>query len=151
MVAYSFNPRFEAPILAGTKSGTIRAVGRRRHARAGETVQLYVGQRTRHCHLIGEAVCTAVDPIVITVNACADAPTIESIGVENAFHPGRYLSVHIAPTAIDAFARRDGFADGDEMARFWVATHADFVAGGVLRFRGLWIQWAPFGDQNELD
>ncbi len=151
MVAYSFNPRFEAPILAGTKSGTIRAVGRRRHARAGETVQLYVGQRTRHCRLIGRAFCTAVDPIVITVRAAGDAPTIESIGVENAFRLGRHHALHISPSSIDAFARRDGFADGAEMARFWVATHADLLVDGVLRFRGVWIQWAPFGGFNELD
>lgn len=151
MVAYSFNRRFEEPILAGTKCGTIRAIGRRRHARAGETLQLYVGQRTRHCRLLGKAFCTSVDPIVVTVLIAGDAPTIEAIAVENAFHSGRYHAVFHTSQKIDAFARRDGFADGGDMARFWVATHADCCAGGVIRFRGVWIQWAPFGDDHALD
>ena len=151
MVAYSFNPRFELPILSGAKSGTIRAIGRRRHARAGETLQLYVGQRTRHCRLLCEAFCTAVDPIVVTVRATDGAPTIEAIAIENAFRPGRYHAVHISPEAIDTFARRDGFIAGDDMARFWVSAHGDLVADGMIRFRGVWIQWAASGECHGVD
>lgn len=41
MVAYSFQPRFAAPIEQGLKTHTLRAAGKRRHARVGEALQLY--------------------------------------------------------------------------------------------------------------
>lgn len=46
MVAYNFQARFAAAIEAGEKAITIRSIGRRRHARNGERLQLYTGQRT---------------------------------------------------------------------------------------------------------
>jgi hypothetical protein len=61
-VAYSFQRRFVAPILAGTKRQTIRAE-RKRHARPGEVVSLYHGMRTRQCFLIAQAPCVDVQPI----------------------------------------------------------------------------------------
>jgi hypothetical protein len=48
MVAYSFNPIFVGPILAGTKRQTIRAE-RKRHARPGEAMQLYTGMMRWWC------------------------------------------------------------------------------------------------------
>ena len=60
MVAYSFRPRFIEPILGGRKRQTIRAIGRRRHARPGDPLQLYAGMRTRNCRLIGRAICIDV-------------------------------------------------------------------------------------------
>jgi hypothetical protein len=46
MVAYSFAPQFIDTIRSGTKCQTIRPIGKRRHARTGEPVQLYTGMRT---------------------------------------------------------------------------------------------------------
>lgn len=146
MVAYSFNPRFELPILSGAKSGTIRAVGRRRHARAGETLQLYVGQRTRHCRLLGEAFCTSVDPIEITVESWSHGPKITLISVG-------FGGARLTPLSdLDGFARSDGFESADEMAAFWWKTHrASISCGETLRFSGVLIRWAPFGGPHELD
>jgi hypothetical protein len=61
MVAYSFKPRFEMPIVTLRKTGTIRAHGRRRHARPGERLQLYTGMRTRSCRLLATAECQSSD------------------------------------------------------------------------------------------
>jgi hypothetical protein len=149
MVAYSFNPRFELPILSGAKSGTIRALGRRRHVRAGETVQLYVGQRTRHCRLLGTAVCTSVDPIMVIVATRGTAPEIWSIAIGE---PMAVSAVLVSPAAIDRFGRSDGFQDGDDMARFWATAHRDLIGrDGVIRFRGVLIRWTPLGGPHGVD
>lgn len=146
MVAYSFNRRFEVPILAGTKCGTIRAVGRRRHARAGETVQLYVGMRTRQCRLIGKAVCTSADPIEITVESWSRGPRITRISIGSGGPVLNPLS------DLDAFARRDGFENADEMAAFWWTTHRALIScGETLAFSGLLIRWASLGDGHAVD
>lgn len=65
MVAYSFHDDFIAPILTGRKCSTIRPDGKRRHARAGEPVQLYVGMRTPECVRLLQAPCTRAVPIEI--------------------------------------------------------------------------------------
>jgi hypothetical protein len=62
MVAYSFQPMFELPIVLGTKRQTIRAAGKRRHARAGDTLQLYLGMRTPRCRLLATASCADIRP-----------------------------------------------------------------------------------------
>ena len=51
MVAYSFKSQFEEPIVAREKRQTVRGF-RKRHARPGEPIQLYVGMRTRNCRKI---------------------------------------------------------------------------------------------------
>lgn len=57
MVAYSFQPDFAAPIESGSKRSTIRPNGKRRHARAGEELQLYIGLRTRSSRLLLRVPC----------------------------------------------------------------------------------------------
>ena len=47
VVALNFKQQFIPPILSGAKRQTIRAIGRRRHAIPGETLQLYTGMRTK--------------------------------------------------------------------------------------------------------
>lgn len=65
MVAYSFHADFIGPILSGRKTSTIRPDGKRRHARAGELLQLYVGMRTPDCVRLLQAPCTRAVPIEI--------------------------------------------------------------------------------------
>ena len=123
MVAYSFNPRFETAIREGWKTQTIRATGRRAHARPGDTLQLYCGMRTAHCRKIVEDVrCTDVLKIVITFGNDGGIDRITTDGV-----PVRDL---------DAFAQRDGFIDSDDMAAFWRKEH-----GRLEVFHGLVIEW----------
>lgn len=65
MVAYSFKPQFEAALRSGDKAQTIRALGKRRHARPGEMVQVYIGMRTANCRLLFQSECVEVVPITL--------------------------------------------------------------------------------------
>ena len=65
MVAYSFQPEFIEPIRSGRKTSTIRPVGKRRHARAGELVQCYTSMRTPDCRKLLEAPCIRSIPFEI--------------------------------------------------------------------------------------
>jgi hypothetical protein len=122
MVAYSFQKQFVAPILAGTKTHTVRA-DRKRHARPGEELQLYSGMRTQHCKLIMRARCIDVKPIVIVPKRGLGA--FVTIGRE---FPG------ITP---DDFARSDGFRCWADLCDFWDKHHP-----GVDEFSGVIIFWS---------
>lgn len=124
MVAYSFKPQFVPPILAGTKAQTIRAprLGSSRHAREGDRLQLYRGMRTRSCQLILRTVCIGRFEVRLRWR-----PVIEVLVGEEKVESG---------AALDAFARRDGFADFAEMERFWAETHP-----GIDVFDGECIEW----------
>ena len=122
MVAYNFKRRFVEPILRGWKQQTIRARGRRIHAKEGSELQLYTGQRTPNCTLIAKATCTRVDEAMIAV----DADGIGAIALNG---------IHLSTDEMERFARQDGFLNLDDMAGFWRAEH------GEGNFIGLVIQW----------
>lgn len=133
MVAYSFKKRFVDPIRVGLSSvslsfdcppkrQTIRAIGKRRHARPGETLQLYTGMRTRQCEKIGDARCISVERIVIKVPR-DDAWLAVKMGDAPSFEAG------------DDFAIADGFQNINDMWLFW------FDAHGPGNFEGVLIKW----------
>lgn len=138
MVAYSFQRRFVGPIKVGLgihepilgleaaapppKRQTIRAIGKRRHARPGEVLQLYQGMRTKQCQKIGEARCIDVSGVIIWIDHRA-------IAIERA-------KMMLSRREMEQFARDDGFVDAEEMAQFWRCTHK-----GIERFDGVLIQW----------
>lgn len=135
MVAYSFNKRFIDPIRVGLsrvslsfdcppKRQTIRAIGKRRHARPGETLQLYTGMRTRQCEKIGDARCVSVEPITINVPK-DDAWLLVRIGKAEPF------------VADDDFAVEDGFQTIEDMWDFWRDNHPH-----AALFSGVLIKWA---------
>jgi len=134
MVAYSFNPRFVAPILSGSKRQTIRAP-RKRHALAGEALQLYTGMGTKQCRLIARATCLHIESIRITV--------AETIGLGGVGYPDRGIAV--LPDELDAFAVADGFADWRDMVVFWRTTHPE-----TRNFNGVHITWRDIttGEQS---
>lgn len=127
MVALNFKPRFIPAILSGAKRQTIRALGRRRHAIPGETLQLYTGMRTKQCRLIGTAVCTKAKPIEMLF---AGLLSVIEIG------PLR----RIDGSELDTFAIADGFPDWPAMLAFWRETHPDCQDS----FSGLIIEWGGF-------
>ena len=138
MVAYSFKTRFAEPILAGTKLHTVRAP-RKRDARPGEELQLYRGMRTRQCALIARETCAAVLRIFV-------CPTDDWIAVEEGYRwPGRKPQSALPSgrkytyVDADAFARRDGFADWEEMRGFWLDEHPE--TGDGIVFEGVLIGW----------
>lgn len=127
MVAYSFNKRFAPPIIAGIKLHTIRA-DRKRHARPGEELQLYVGMRTKHCRLLARRPCVDVLPIEIILGPCREPPYEDTVIL-----PDRIIQ---APADLDAFGISDGFDGWSDMKSFWRQNHA-----GVDYFKGVMIRW----------
>lgn len=126
MVAYGFKARFAAPILAGTKRQTIRKprVGRHRHARDGEKIQLYTGLRTKQVRLLGVAECLGTASV--RLNFLRDRVNVDD-GASWAFS---------APERLDAFARNDGLADWADMKATFREIHGDLV-----EFFGVIIYW----------
>ncbi len=121
MVAYSFQRRFVVPIRSGIKRQTIRA-DRKRHARAGEDLQLYTGMRTKKCELIAYAVCRDVLPVTLVLDR--DAVLVPDVAFAN----------------LDHFAMLDGFADWADLKAFWREHHP-----GVDEFTGVLIRWGQIG------
>lgn len=115
MVAYSFQNRFASAVERGEKRQTIRAKGKRRHVRPGETLQLYTGMRTKACRKLREATCHDVCPVLIE----RDRVTT--------FHPQEFLDP-------EQVARLDGFASWAEMRDWFETTHG-------LPFSGVMIRW----------
>jgi hypothetical protein len=146
MVSYSFKKRFVDPIRYGLgtlpadvlirnpisrgKLQTIRAEGKRRHARPGETLQLYTVMRTKQCAKIGDARCVRVRSIRIRFGG--DFDVIEIAGEEP--FGGKASDIH----KLDEFSYRDGFRSWDAMLKFWEEEHP-----GVTDFRGFLIEWEP--------
>jgi hypothetical protein len=149
LVTYSFKPRFVDPIRWGLGLGldvadatlsigepkrqTIRAVGKKRHARVGETLQLYTGMRTKQCRQIGTARCVSVDPIVIRFFKHQHSDRVR-IG-----EPSVKVLVLDRPHRLDAFAKEDGFHSWGHLREFWRQEHPDVDN----LFEGLIIKWEP--------
>lgn len=140
MVAYSFNRRFVShvavglepgPWLPGMKRHTLRLprAGRSRHARPEQPVQLYSGMRTRHCRLIGRAVCRMTMPVQLLWDGHdlsirrGDGGAPRSYVMQLAPIVRRILDAPVGTAFVgddmDEFARTDGFADRAEMAGFF--------------------------------
>ncbi|OYX79618.1 MAG: hypothetical protein B7Y77_01655 [Bradyrhizobium sp. 35-63-5] len=118
MVAYNFNAQFADAVEAGRKHQTIRAMGKRRHARAGEQLQLYTGMRTKACRKLRDAVCH---------DAC-------SIQIErDAFWTFKPQELHTGET-LERFARADGFASWPEMRDWFDRTHGLPLVGVMIRW-----------------
>ena len=114
MVAYNFQAQFAPAVERGEKLQTIRAEGKRRHARPGETVQLYTGMRRPGCRLLRTGTCH-------TSTYCAI--------YENGITLGNFPAI-----GLDEFARADGFRDFDHMKQWFRDTHG-------LPFTGRLIAW----------
>lgn len=139
MVAYSFKECFVNPIRVGLgqlpatpdvppKRQTIRNEGKRRHVEPDHRIQLYCGLRTKKCFSIGVARCTSVQPIYIQVES--------GLIVTGR---GRFSQKITKPLDLDAFARRDGFANYEDFGRFWYEEHH----ATMNDFHGVLIEWEP--------
>jgi len=142
VVAYSFKQRFVVPIRLGLgmtvgivddgtqrlkpKRQTIRAIGKRRHARPGETLQLYCGMRQPGCFLIGAAICTDTRAVKIVLS-----DTDFQIILNNS-------AIGLLPSEIRRFAQADGFDDEHDMLDFWREEHP-----GLDVFEGIVCEWRP--------
>lgn len=122
MVAYNFAPRFAGPILVGLAGGTIRRA-RRRHAMPGETMQLYMLQRTKRAKLFDTRTCLENGPII--VDWPRDTILVGGAQVRRA-------------KALDAFAVFDGFEDYAEMRAYWQRSRP---RSALAPFEGWSLRW----------
>lgn len=134
MVAYSFKAQFEKPIAALDKRQTVRG-DRKRHARPGEALQLFVGMRTKHCRkiLTPDPICLDARHIAIEFDL-AGSNWITSIEIDG---------IGLDDDEIEAFALADGFEGKglftarQRMGAFWRLHH------GGQSFEGVVIRWEP--------
>ena len=144
MVAYNFKKIFVPSIEQLQKLQTIRA-HRKRHTRPGELVQLYTGQRTRHCRkIIPDPPCEAINDIVIDVKAPTgreafgrvaavavdgaqlDDWLVDHLALNDGFDPRFIIVKKIIPDARAAVTA--SYPDRAKLARlqmghFWHETH----------------------------
>lgn len=153
MVAYSFKKRFaerlehglrihldeDASLRAPPKRQTIRHEGKRRHARVGETIQLYIGMRTKDCKKIGDARCTNIRRIRIDV--LKDTLMIWLLE-DDGSRTGGAMTVG----GMNRFAQGDGFENAKDMHAFWQAEHGKKFRGEPFTFTGFVIQWEPLSN-----
>ena len=116
MPLLNFQPRFVAPIRAGTKHLTIRA-HRAVPIHKGDKLYLYCGARHKGAFRIlpEPQQCTRVELITISASG--------HISIEGA---------QLAPSELQRLARADGFTDELEMLAFWTVR---------LPFEGDIIHW----------
>lgn len=128
MVAYSFKSSFLPAIASREKRQTIR-LPRKRHARAGEQLQLFTGPRMRPVRL-GSALCVAARSV--RLDFTENRVELDDFEVIEDFD------------ALQDFAIRDGFSPPERfscspweyMARWWALTHPSQEV-----FRGVLIDW----------
>lgn len=122
MVAYNFQARFARDVEAGRKRQTMRALGRRRHAEPGDVLQLYTGQRTKQCRLLGTATCRSITPIRMKWLIGSQTKEFRVILGDLALTPEQKAQL----------AKRDGFASWAEFVEFF---------GKESSFEGVLIKW----------
>lgn len=130
MPAYNFQPRFVPLIEAGTKLSTIRRRPKTgRLPEPGETVNLYVYQRTKRCRLVKTVTVSLVRPIVVSIDEDDRGnPTIEEIALDG---------TKLLRGGIEALARADGFENAFQMAEFFAHQYGGEDITGYL------IEWHP--------
>lgn len=117
MVAINFKPEWVSAILEGSKRQTIRRTAR---CKAGDELQLYTGQRTKDCRLLGTAICQHVETITIA---------------DDYLSTGYY---RLPSGDAHNIAAIDGFESVEAM-RDWFRNQY-----GALPFEGVRIMWSRF-------
>ena len=138
MTAYGFKDRFVDAIREGRKRQTVRAprLGRQRHARPGELLQLYRSWRQPGmAKIIPDPICRAVAEVKIAQDYVILRRAFPgSLGGASDYGWQQIADEPYGFFTLDSFARADGFADADDMLRFFAAAHP-------LPFTGICIMW----------
>ncbi len=113
MVAFNFSEQFSGPVERREKKQTIRQT---RRAKAGDSIQLFTGQRTPSCRKLTED-----DPVCISVDYVEIRPAILVVGDTVKYKHTR-----------DDFAREDGFKDYADMHRWFSERYKKDVFIGYL-------------------
>lgn len=121
MGLYNFKERFAPRILDGSKTHTIRPL-RAIADKPGNTLHLYTGLRTKRARLLMRVPCVKIESIEIDAcgHECMCDATITIEGIE------------LDRSECEAFARRDGFENFEDMMTFW---------SGRVPFKGQIVHW----------
>ena len=149
MAAYNFQRQFVEPIKTRRKRHTIRNRGKRHHAKPGEPVQLYWGQRTIHCEkIIADPTCLWVRPISFFVGPDRLGPIffldelpddVSPAADYDEGHVGNDCSPLNIWDSVEDFAREDGFESMRDMHRFWLQFHGQGVFQHAVNVRWGWV------------
>lgn len=137
MVAYGFQAEFIPMILDRRKTGTIRQErkgGGNRHARQGDTMQIYSGWRTAQARREATAECLDARPIRMSFR----------YGVVRVFEGKSWFvaasqGAVMSAVSLEAFAWADGFEDWASMEGFFRSKYHM----PEWEFQGVWIRWDP--------
>ena len=155
MVMLNFQPRFVDPIRQGSKRQSIRRE-RHRDPRIGESLQLYVGLRTKRAKKILDAdpVCNGVHPIEMLVSGFPKPESVQPSMVRFRETLPSWLTETTTFVLGDgvgewieideAFAVRDGFRSVEDFETFWQEQHgpsSEIEPFGRIRFSGNLIEW----------
>ena len=122
MPALNFQAQFATLVESGQKAQTIRAPRKDgRDPKRGDTLHLFTGMRTKACRRLGRAVCSHTYPVEIRRDVIVLLPPIGDV-----YRGGTWKA--------DDFARKDGFADFDEMRDWFERTHGLPFTGRVIRW-----------------
>lgn len=129
MPAYNFQSRFADAVQHGEKRQTIRAIGKRRHARPGQPIQLYTGMMHKTCRKLIDP-----DPICTDVHLVRIEKFPAKNKDERAFYQmyldGKAMFRH----EVRELAIKDGFACEELFFVFFDKTHG-------MPFEGVLIRW----------
>ena len=145
MPGLNFQKRFAPKVESGDKLQTIRAYRKDgRDPKVGQWLYFFAGQRTKKCRRLGKAICTSVQPVVLDAwPTIVDGPDDGDVHGERPLHPRFNIGLDwiVSLRRCNSLARRDGFADADEMCAFFAKTHG-------LPFGGLLIRWDKLEASN---
>jgi hypothetical protein len=114
MTAYDFRPEFEARILDGSKTFTLRAPSGKRPPDVGKSVQIYVGLRSFLARKIAERRCVLRARLTLTptgVLRVSDLTHLEAAQALARLLEGLEQSDARAADNLPKFAAMDGFED----------------------------------------
>lgn len=120
----NFQKQFVEYIECGTKKSTARKPTQKRLTiKAGDTLRLYSGLRTKQCRLIKECVCTAATKVIIHRGLGAIL--------------GEYEYTYWSGLEIESLAKKEGFENASKM-REWFETQHKI---SQTPFEGILIEW----------
>lgn len=124
MPAYNFKQQFAEPIRSRQKRQTIRASGKRKPPKVGDTLYLYTGMRTAECRKLGEFRCNGVWHITIET---------EHRRVRLPRMIGATLTMWDLDQAdVDALAKADGFESTDAFFDWFRENHGKSMSGYLI-------------------
>ena len=136
MTAYSLMGWLAPAILDGSKPHTVRSNGKRVHAKAGDTLQLYTGMRTKDCRLLKTVQCIGSWQVHLPCSK-AHGPLVWSINGHS-----------MGTETMWEFAINDGFADVFHMTEWLLKTHGEDFTGTLIAWD--WRNYLPGAPKRKV-